>query len=104
MAIPKFDEISIGEIIHYINCIRTLHVARALYFPATKIMTRVNFYNAVTDTIIEDKKENLQNWNKYCKLEVMKSDIEADHFSMFQSPNVEKLGGMINDHLKNIEG
>lgn len=99
LSIPRFNEANIGEIIHYVNCIRTLHVARALYFPMTKIRTRVNFYNAIKDTIIKDKDYNLKNWNKYCRLEVIQSDIEADHFSMFKSPCVEKMGNLINDKI-----
>ncbi len=99
LSIPKFNELSIGETIHYVNCIRTLHVARALYYPLTRLRTRVNFYIALYDTIIKDKKSNLNKWNKYCRLEAIQSDIEADHFSLFQSPCVEKLGYLINDEI-----
>jgi len=99
LAIPRFDEASITEIIRYVNCMRTLHNARALYFPTTKLKTRVNFYNTLYDTIIKDKESNLSKWNDYCQLEVIKADIEANHFSMFQSPCVEKLGDLINDEI-----
>ncbi len=99
LAVPRFDEASITEIIRYVNCMRTLHNARALYYPTTTLRTRINFYNALYDTIIKYKESNLSKWNKYCRLEAIKSDIEADHFSMFQSPCVEKLGDLINDEI-----
>ena len=103
LAIPRFDEASIIEIIRYVNCIRTLHYARALYYPTTKLRTRVNFYNAIYDTIIKDKESNLSKWNKFCRLEAIKSDIEADHFSMFQRSCVERFGDLINDEIVSRE-
>lgn len=99
LSIPRFGEANILDIIRYVNCIRTLHTARALYYPITKLKTRINFYNATKDTIIKDKINNLKNWNKYCQHEVVKSDIEADHFSMFHSPCAEKLGNLINNEI-----
>ncbi|MGI6085315.1 MAG: amino acid adenylation domain-containing protein [Acetivibrionales bacterium] len=96
LAIPKFSELQIVEIMRYINCIRTLHAARALYFPERRISAKVHFFNALKDTIIEDKKNNIKEWNKYCRLNLVHSDLEANHFSMFQSPCVEELGDIIN--------
>lgn len=100
LAIPKFNESHIIEIIRYVNCVRTLHVSRALYFPERKINTKVYFFNALKDTIIKDKGKNLKEWNKYCRLKLINSDVEANHFSLFLSPYVEELGYMINDIIK----
>lgn len=100
LAIPRFDEANIVEIICYVNRMRTLHMARATYYPERKIRAKVYFYNALEDTIIKNKESNIESWNKYCRLKAIQYDIEANHYSLFQSPCVEKLGDLINNEIK----
>lgn len=97
--IPKYHKERFEDIIRYVNGIRSLHAARALYIPNNEVKCDVYFVNALTDKIIKNKNGNYYMWNKYCKNKIKQIDIEGDHYSIFRSPAVEELGQAFNSIL-----
>ncbi|MFO7635924.1 MAG: amino acid adenylation domain-containing protein [Clostridia bacterium] len=86
IIIPNYEKDDIRNIMYYINVIRTLHTARALYFPPERLMTNTVFFNAVLDQeIIPDKKENIQAWNSYLKVPMKIFRADGDHFSILKA-------------------
>lgn len=102
-VIPKFETKPIEDIVRYVNCIRTLHISRALYYPNRILKTNMYFFNATEDTIIKDKQDNNNKWNQYCDNETSLINIKADHYSLFESPGLEDLAQAMNAILDDIE-
>ncbi len=102
-VIPRFESTKIEDIIRFVNGIRSLHLARALYIPQNKIETKVVLFSATDDNIIKDKKDNYYKWNQYCINKVIQIDIKADHNSIFDGSGVIGLSNEINKLLENIK-
>ncbi len=101
--IPRFETAVIEDIIRYVNGIRSLHMARALYFPDRKLKSNIYFFNASEDTIIKSKDDNYKKWDEYCVNKLLQFNIQADHYTLFKSPGVEELGRIMNCILEKDE-
>ncbi|MDH7478383.1 MAG: amino acid adenylation domain-containing protein [Syntrophomonadaceae bacterium] len=98
-AIPNFETAEAAAILRYLNVIRTIHNARALYFPTGKLKTRVHFIEVTANDVITDKEGNLAGWQRYCTQPIHRISTEGDHFSIFREPHVEGLARSL-EHLQ----
>ncbi len=82
-SIPNYKMLNVREVIYYLNCMRTLHNARVVYIPKERIKTKVYYFNPIRDITINDKKNNIKIWQKYCgnKIEVL--NIYGDEHTIF---------------------
>lgn len=94
-AIPRFDQLSIREIVYYLNTIRTLHRLRASYFPNGKVKTELNFFKSTKDKIVDDEII----WNNYCVNEIKLHEVSGEHVTIFQIPYVDQFSKMLNSLL-----
>jgi thioesterase domain-containing protein/acyl carrier protein len=96
-AIPGLERIQTIDMFMYINRIRTLHQARALYKPQRALNAQIVFLNAVYDKIISDKELNINTWNSYCNTEIIRIDLPSNHYTLFEEPVVYELASKINE-------
>jgi len=101
-AIPDFCTADALTLIKYINIIRTLHNARAFYFPSGALKARVSFIEASANDVIPDKAGNLAGWQRYCSRSIRRISVEGDHFSIFTSPHIDALSQALNTLLIEI--
>jgi acyl transferase domain-containing protein/thioesterase domain-containing protein len=96
-VIPNYSDISVEEIIGYINLNRTSKNAGAQYFPAGKIQTPIHYFRAS-----ESRGKNKEHWNDYCCTPVVYHEISGDHSSIFQQPQVVEFARLFNEVFENI--
>ncbi|MCK4260520.1 MAG: amino acid adenylation domain-containing protein, partial [Halanaerobiales bacterium] len=94
--IPGYGRDSIEKLIYYINVIRTLHRVRNLYIPSNPINSTTYFFKPT-----EEKRENLEEWNKYIKQSIEIVEVPGNHFSVMKSPHVATLADEINKIINN---
>ncbi|UCH92906.1 MAG: amino acid adenylation domain-containing protein, partial [Candidatus Aminicenantes bacterium] len=81
-VVPGYHQLSIAELIRYLNLGRTFHQARAAYIPSGKVKTTVHFFKA------SESQFKQQSWNNYCLRPIKSHQIEGNHFSIMQMPQV----------------
>lgn len=84
----------------YMRSINILHKARTGYYPENKLDKQVYFFSALYDKNIKDYKANLNEWNKYCKKEIISYEIKSDHYELLSQPSVNKISEVINSRLQ----
>ena len=89
--IPNYATADETTLVKYLNIIRTLHYARADYYPPGILAARVCLLEAALNDAIADPQTNLAAWQKYCALPLQRSRVEGGHFSMFST---QHLGGL----------
>lgn len=99
LAIPDFAVAEYHTLVKYINTIRSMHNARALYYPGRMLKTKLHFFEATINDVIKNKDENIKSWQRYCQLPIERYRLQGDHFSIFQDPEVESLGKIISGIL-----
>lgn len=102
-AIPNFDNADAFALVKYINVIRTLHSARARYFPAGLVKANTSFIEVTAHDVITDKDANLAGWQKYCAKPINRLPVEGDHFSIFTEPHVFGLAEVMKSILGSVE-
>ncbi|WP_312654278.1 thioesterase domain-containing protein, partial [Aminipila sp.] len=98
--IPFASEYSDGEyinIINKVNLIRSLDRATVLYMPVDMIKAEVVYFRA-KDSHIND----VGKWLKYCKNLKSIVDIEGNHFSIFQQPDISMFSKEFDKRLNGI--
>ena len=95
-AIPNFDadNITIQEIIYYINVLRTFDNVRALYKPDKKLKAKCDFFLAT-----EEQAANASLWNEYCEQPISTHKVEGNNFSIFRYPQVHNFSIMLDELL-----
>ncbi len=94
LVVPNYHQLSIGELIKYLNAARTLYNARASYIPREKIHTPVHYFAASQSKGIIKK-----GWNDYCKKSIKRYEIKGDHYSIFKMPGVIEFAQIFNQAL-----
>ncbi|NIM16730.1 MAG: amino acid adenylation domain-containing protein, partial [Candidatus Aminicenantes bacterium] len=86
-VVPDYHQLSIGQLIRYLNLGRTFRNARALYSPDEKINVPIYYFGASQSkgTIKKD------NWNDYSRNPITFCEVTGDHFSIFKVPQVVEL-------------
>jgi len=102
-AIPDVEKLETIDLLMYVNRIRTMHQARALYKPQRSLNAQIIFFNAVYDNIITDKELNISTWNSYCNAEIIKIDLPSNHYTMFDEPVVFELASKMNEIMAKKE-
>ncbi|MGE5371146.1 MAG: thioesterase domain-containing protein [Solirubrobacterales bacterium] len=96
-AIPRIQELEVGDIIYYLNTVRSFMNAQAGYSPKSRLQTRVFFIEAEDDReLIPDKAANRQRWQAICSQPIRFYRTAGDHFNMFRPPRVEELAKAFN--------
>lgn len=95
ITIPNFCRTDVSTLIKYLNTIRTLHNARAFYRPPGMLKTKTCFLEATANDVIAEKDVNLAGWQRYCSEPIHRISVAGDHFSIFNSPNVEQLAAKL---------
>jgi amino acid adenylation domain-containing protein/FkbM family methyltransferase len=85
-AIPLFDELGLRKLIYYLNLIRSLYNARLFYIPSNPIAAKTYFFGALQEPV-----KNRQMWSDYCREKIKFYEVEGDHFSIFQLPQVARF-------------
>ena len=88
-SIPRFEELGPGELVYYLNMVRTLDRARAAYSPVGKLEATVHFFGARQSN--EKNKDFWKQWNRYCRNPVIYHQVPGDHFSILKRPGNEKF-------------
>jgi thioesterase domain-containing protein/acyl carrier protein len=83
-VVPDYHQLSIDELIKYLNAGRTFHQARASYIPPGKIHIPIHYFAATQS----EKKITSDHWNDYSHKLINVYKIPGDHFSIFKYPNV----------------
>ena len=85
------NEINIETLITYLNYFRTFGNAGDLYVPLDKINAALHFIN-VRESIGFTK----EHWQDFCQNPIIYHEIEGNHNSVFQNPQVIELARLIN--------
>lgn len=87
-AIPDFEnkDITIANIIYYINILRTFDNARALYTPSGTVKAHCYFFKAVSEAAA-----NINLWNHYFIDPIECIDIKGNNFTVWKYPHVNKF-------------
>jgi surfactin family lipopeptide synthetase A/fengycin family lipopeptide synthetase D len=94
-AIPDYQNLSVGELIQFLNMDRTFKNAGAGYIPPGKIRTPIHFFKAG-----QSGGTYKQYWNEYCAEPVIYHEVEGDHHSIFKQPDVIEFVRLFNEILK----
>lgn len=97
-SIPNYQSLNISEIIYYINSMRSLHNARANYYPKNRLKSQVHYFKPLRDTTIDDHEENINRWQQYCDKKIHKVEVYADEHSIFDE-DINNTIKMLNDIL-----
>ncbi|MCX6584825.1 MAG: thioesterase domain-containing protein [Candidatus Aminicenantes bacterium] len=90
-AIPNIEQLEIRESLNSINRVRTLNNARNRYIPGGKVNAVIHFFGAG-----ETGKTYAQAWTCYCERPPVYNELQADHYTIFKMPQVEKLVNLFN--------
>lgn len=91
------ESLNLKELIKFINRIRTLLYARAVYTPCNKIKTPVHFfYASQSGQMIGDK------WSEYCDRSLETYEIAGTHFSIFEKPQVLAFAKIFAEMTANV--
>ncbi|NIM15512.1 MAG: AMP-binding protein, partial [Candidatus Aminicenantes bacterium] len=93
-SIPNVEQLGIRQLIHYFNIIRSFDRARTLYIPSGKIDTTIHYFAAR-----ESRKIRKEDWNCYCSQPVMAYEINGDHYSIFNIPEVVSFAKKFNETI-----
>jgi amino acid adenylation domain-containing protein len=96
---PNYSQLSLGELINYLNMSRSFHNALALYIPLEKIETPVYYFSASQSKSNHIIKE--EDWSKYCH-RIKYYEITGDHFIIFKLPHVVSIAKIFDDILANL--
>jgi amino acid adenylation domain-containing protein len=88
--IPRLEQLGEQEISYYIAVASGFGRARGRYIPGRKIHTAVSFIGAG-----ESKISFREDWNRYCEKQVTFHQVDGDHFSILEEPNVRFLADII---------
>ena len=100
--IPGFAELYLAGFVYYLNVIRTLMYARALYIPSKKVKAPVYFLEASLDDMIADKDQNIKTWHLHCENTACLIKVNANHFSMYETPHINILADLINKEINSL--
>lgn len=89
-VIPHFDQLSVVELIQYINTIRTLDRSIANYCPSLSVKAPVFYYKAA-----ESEMELSHILAYFRSSPVLWEEVPGNHFSMMTKPHVDTLGQKI---------
>ncbi|NOQ26415.1 MAG: amino acid adenylation domain-containing protein, partial [Bacteroidales bacterium] len=84
--IKDYKDISIEELLKFMNFARSLSAACYNYTPKNIINTQINYFAA------SDSKQIItKNWQEYSKKDLIFKEVQGNHFTIFKQPNVEQL-------------
>jgi thioesterase domain-containing protein len=90
-------QMNIKESVYYLNMIRTLRNAKALYTPSRKIHSPIHFFAANQSRGIGKKY-----WNDYCQKPIIIDEVTGDHFSIFQKPLVFEFSNIFSRIIRSF--
>jgi amino acid adenylation domain-containing protein len=96
--IPNFQQISIKELIYYLNMVRTYENARNKYIPKGKINTKIHFFKAGEET----GAINAEKWNLYCREPIQLYEIPGHHVSILKKPQVASFAKLFDNVIQGI--
>jgi amino acid adenylation domain-containing protein len=82
-GITNYQNLSISEMIRYLNVLRSFYQARTAYIPFGKINTPIHYFKAS-----ESEKINHETWKKYSIKPLKVYEIQGSHYSIFRPPLV----------------
>jgi thioesterase domain-containing protein/acyl carrier protein len=85
--IPNFEQLSLRELIHYLNLGRSLIRARDHYVPRGKLQTGIHYFKA-SETAAG---KNPGNWSEYCLKPVQIHEISGNHYNILKQPGVNPV-------------
>ncbi|MCK4258180.1 MAG: amino acid adenylation domain-containing protein [Halanaerobiales bacterium] len=95
-TIPNFETANTTEVIYYFNVIRSYFTTRGLYTPSKKLDADIHYFEAN-----KTKLPTKGNWNNYTTNDFTVYDIQGDHHSIFDEPDLNELAGILNNLLWN---
>ncbi|NIM13759.1 MAG: amino acid adenylation domain-containing protein [Candidatus Aminicenantes bacterium] len=99
-VIPHSTQLLVKQLIYYLNVIRTLERACALYIPKNNVKTKLHYFAAHQSEGIVDKKQ----WQDFCENKVKFYELQGDHFSILQNPNVSGIASLVEKIMKSGQG
>jgi thioesterase domain-containing protein/acyl carrier protein len=84
LGITNYQNLSIGQMIRYLNVLRSFHLARLSYIPPGKINTVIHYFKAA-----QSKRIKHENWKNYSLQSTTFYEVQGDHYSIFKSPQVK---------------
>ena len=85
--IKDYKDISIEDLVKYMNFTRSLSTACDHYKPKNIINSQINYF-AASDSI---NTINSEMWNRFSQKPIIKQEVLGSHFSIFKQPNVKNL-------------
>jgi amino acid adenylation domain-containing protein len=82
-GITNYQNLSISQMIRYLNILRSFHRARVSYIPPGKINTPIHYFKAAHSEQIKH-----ENWENYSLESTTFYEIQGDHYSIFRPPPV----------------
>ncbi len=95
-AIPYYDSdnITVRDIIYYMNVLRTFDNVRACYVPERKLNVQAYFFAAADETAA-----NFPVWDQYCEKPMRVYKMKGNNFSILQYPDVLDFAEQLNTVL-----
>ncbi|MCP5045527.1 MAG: hypothetical protein GY940_00025, partial [bacterium] len=87
-GIPNFRQLSLDQLIYYMNVIRTFFNASLFYVPPRKLTTDVHYFVPTQSQI-----ENKDLWANHCNHPLTFHQINGNHTSIFKVPQVADFSG-----------
>jgi amino acid adenylation domain-containing protein len=94
-TIPDYNKKEPGDLIHYVNVIRSLSAACQFYTPKNKVNGRVYCFAA-----LDSSPQAQKDWNNYCTQPVTHFTGGGNHFSILKNPHVERIAAEFNHILE----
>jgi amino acid adenylation domain-containing protein/FkbM family methyltransferase len=89
-VVPDYENLSIGELIKYLNVGRIFHQARLVYTPTHNIDTPVHYFIARQS----QGQINEHAWQEYTNIPIKYHTVKGDHFTIFRMPGVVEFAAL----------
>ena len=93
----QFTETDLAGFVYYLSVNRTLNNAVSSYAPSRRIEAHVYYFEAINDTIIQNKTANFKRWELCCQNRIKRIIAVSNHFEMYNPPDIYNLVELIEE-------